>query len=225
MTKIKNAVALLASPAPIGHNNPPKAKGLSKARINGELTAMPEKAFRFGTMGREIAASLEVTGATKEARAAFRQGYVAYHLNQSADKPTVKMLADATDVIECGSFTVKGRAPTKLRKGQSRRSERQEAALTAERKAWSRALILAGLQTDKPKAAKVTASPKPGTTEATDKPASPELKTAKEIECYFALQGAAMLATSNKNAGVQGFKPQWKSAVEDFIAAIKTTSA
>ena len=190
-----------------------KAKGNAKAtvaakasaaRIESGLADMAVAGFAYARAHASVTALIKVTGATKAARKQFIIGYMAARSNPAAAELSPAMLSKATTAFNAKGKDSKG----KVAKGQARRTEEQERAYGAARKAWHLIVKAAGVEAadkrggannkGKANAGKVPAkAPASGPVQV-----APKAKSGGEATAYVMQQAAMLLAFANKNAAL-----------------------
>ena len=185
-------------------NGAPKAGKSVPARVINALADVAPAAFAYGKNKVALVSLIRITGATKAARDRFIVGHMAFALHPKAETATYAMLAKAETVM-----AAKGKGSTgKLAKGQSRRTEAQERAYGAARKAWHLVVKAAEVTaTDNRGGAnntgKVkTGSNKPDIVKAAANDVAPKAATAEVANEYFRQTAVTALAFANKNAGI-----------------------
>ena len=174
------------------------------ARVVNALGNVTAAAFSYARNRNALISLIKVTGATKEARNRFIVGHMAQAFNPKAETPTAAMIAKAEQVIKAKGKDSKG----KVAKGQARRTEPQERAYGAARKAWHLVVKSAGVEAadnrgganNKGKVNPGSNPPEPAKVETVD--VAPKVTDRETSSAYVLQQAVALLAFANKHAKV-----------------------
>lgn len=196
------------------------------ARVVNALASISKAAFAYARNKSAVIALIKATGATKEARHNFIVGHMAQALNPKATDLSAAMLAKAETALKAKGKDSKG----KTAKGQSRRTEAQERAYGAARKAWHLVVKSAGVEAaDKRGGANNKGKVNPASNPPEAAPqgkvetVAPKAPDAETAAMYVTQQAVALLAYANKNAGP--LAAPYGTAIKAFHAAIMAIKA